>query len=85
MFYKCESLKNINLSNFNTTNVESMKEMFYGCKSLKNLNLSNFNFLNVNDMSNMFSGCESLINIEMPKLKNKNKIKSLEFFLGFIR
>ena len=31
MFYKCSSLKEINLSNFNTHNVTYMKAMFYEC------------------------------------------------------
>ena len=38
MFYGCKSLTNINLSNFNTKNVQDMKGMFYGCKSLTNIN-----------------------------------------------
>ena len=42
MFYECNSLKNIDLSNFNTQNVINMSRMFYGCKSLTNIDLSNF-------------------------------------------
>ena len=47
MFCDCESLTNINLSNFNTENVTNMSFMFYGCKSLTNINLANFNTKNV--------------------------------------
>jgi surface protein len=54
MFYDCSSLINLNLSNFNTTNVTDMSGMFYGCESLTNLNLSNFNTTNVTNMSYMF-------------------------------
>ena len=43
MFYGCDSLTNINLSNFNTQNVTDMSFMFSGCNSLTNINLSNFN------------------------------------------
>ena len=43
MFCDCNSLANLNLSNFNTQNVTYMYGMFYGCNSLTNLNLSNFN------------------------------------------
>ena len=35
MFYNCELLNNINLSNFNTKNVKDMGYLFYGCKKLK--------------------------------------------------
>ena len=31
MFYGCSSLKELNLSNFNTNNVNDMGYMFYGC------------------------------------------------------
>ena len=36
MFSRCESLTNIDLSNFNTQNVTDMSDMFWGCESLKN-------------------------------------------------
>ena len=36
MFYGCSSLKELNLSNFNTNNVKVMVFMFFGCsKDLK--------------------------------------------------
>ena len=41
MFCGCSSLTNINLSNFNTNNVNDMSYMFSGCSSLTNINLSN--------------------------------------------
>ena len=31
MFYGCSSLKELNISNFNTKNVTFMDDMFYGC------------------------------------------------------
>ena len=42
IFYGCNSLKDINLSNFNTQNVTSMYGMLNECNSLTNINLSNF-------------------------------------------
>ena len=60
MFYKCELLNNIDLSNFNTNNVTNMSWMFYGCSSLNSINLSNFNTNNVTDMNGMFNLCSSL-------------------------
>ena len=38
MFYYCNSLTNLNLSNFNTQNVTNMSFMFQYCNSLTNLN-----------------------------------------------
>ncbi len=58
------SLKELNLSIFNTTNVKDMGWMFKGCSSLKDLNLNNFNTNNVIYKGNIFDGCSD-------ELKNK--------------
>ena len=44
MFYGCSSLQSINLSSFNTTNVEDMSYMFRGCSSLtkENVKINNY-------------------------------------------
>ena len=39
MFLNCSSLKSLDLSSFNTTNVNDMKSMFHGCSSLKKENV----------------------------------------------
>ena len=59
MFHGCSSLKELNLSNFNTSKVTYMESMFNGCSSLKELNLSNFNTINVTDMESMFNRCSA--------------------------
>ena len=43
MFFNCNSLSSIDLSNFNTQNVINMGHMFFCCFSLSSLDLSNFN------------------------------------------
>ena len=43
IFEECSSLKELNISNFNTNNVTDMSDMFKGCKLLTELNISNFN------------------------------------------
>ena len=65
MFYECKSLKNLDLSNFNTKNVTDMSDMFSYCESITDINLSNFNVQNVKNKSyiTMFSLCNSLKNI----------------------
>ena len=60
MFYGCESLNSIDVSNFNTAKVKDMRYMFYGCISLQFLDLSNFNTENVEITFLMFSGCTKL-------------------------
>ena len=47
MFFACDSITSLDLSNFDTQNVTNMKYMFSGCISLSSLDLSNFNTQNV--------------------------------------
>ena len=74
IFYKCSSLINVDLSNFNTQKVTNMSYMFYGCSSLININLSNINTSNVTHMNSMFSGCSSLINLDLSSFHTFNVI-----------
>ena len=60
MLAGCSSLKSIDLSSFNTNNVNNMRCMFSECSSLKSIDLSSFNTTNVEDMGCMFYGCSSL-------------------------
>ena len=59
MFSCCSSLKELNVTNFNTDKVTNMFFMFKGCSSLKELNISNFNIDNVTNMYYMFSRCSN--------------------------
>ena len=72
MFNDCISLKNLNLSNFNTQNVIDMSKMFNNCKSLTNLNLSNFNTQNVTNMNCMFYNCKSLTDLNLSNFNTQN-------------
>ena len=51
MFAGCDSLKNINFSNFNSNNITKLASMFDGCSSLTNINLYNFNTSKVKDFN----------------------------------
>ena len=42
MFFNCSKIIDIDLSNFNATQVNNMSRMFYECTSLSSLNFSNF-------------------------------------------
>jgi len=72
MFDRCSSLKSIDLSSFNTTNVKDMRCMFFECSSLKSIDLSSFNTTNVFDMSYMFKGCSSLNSIDLSSFNTTN-------------
>ena len=63
MFFFCQNLTNINLTNFNTEAVQNMYNMFGLCENLSVLDLRNFNTKNVTNMNMMFGICNSLTTI----------------------
>ena len=65
MFYKCNKLSSLDLSNFNTANVTNMYEMFCDCNKLSSLDLSNFNTAKVTNMGNMFENCNKLTSLDL--------------------
>ena len=74
MFSGCSSLRSIDLSSFNNTNVNNMRCMFFECSSLKSIDLSSFNTTYVNNMRCMFHGGFSLEkrNVKIDKHGKKN-------------
>ena len=74
MFYECNKLSSLDLSNFNTANVTNMKEMFYSCQNLSSLDLSNFNTANVVDMAHMFYNCSALTSLDLSNF-NTEKVR----------
>ena len=81
MFLNCSSLENLDISNFNTTNVTNMGSMFSGCSNLTKLDLGkNFNTENVQDMKWMFTGCSRFHEDIQNNLNNVEGI--INFFKG---
>ena len=64
MFFGC-AFTSLDLSQFDTSNVNTMSYMFSECTSLTSLNLSNFYTSNLRDMSYMFYGCTKLSYINL--------------------
>jgi surface protein len=69
LFYECSSLKNLDISNFNTINVTDMSNMFYECSSLEKLYLPSFDVNAKPIMNKMFYRCKSLKDL---RCSNKN-------------
>ena len=82
MFYYCNGLTSINVSNFNTTRVTSMRYMFYSCNRLINLDLSSFNTANVTDMSFMFQNCERLQFLDLRNFTFNNVSSYTSMLIG---
>ncbi len=71
MFYQCTNLKKVDLSGFNTSNVEDMNHMFNCCFELTDLDLSSFDTKNTKDMSGMFSGCQAITSLDLSHFDTK--------------
>ena len=55
------NFKYIDISNWDVSNIYSMRRMFYGCKELKSVgDISNWDVSNVTNMRSMFDRCEEL-------------------------
>ena len=68
MFRDCESLKELNLSNFNTKKAAIMMNMFENCVNLEKLDISNFR-------------CDKLI-LVFDLFKDAKKLKELKISLA---
>ena len=78
MFCGCNNITEFNFSNFNTSQVTSMKYMFKNCSSLISLDLSNFNTSKVESMENMFDSCSSLISLDLSNF-DTSRIKNMDY------
>ena len=76
MFRQCSNITEIDLSEFDSSKVESMKGMFEGCSSLTSLNLSKLNTSNVENMYYMFRNCSSLTSIDLSNL-DTSKVRDM--------
>ena len=81
MFYNCYELNSLDLSQFNTGNVEKMNEMFYNCHGLNSLDLSAFNTAKVNNMYRMFYYC-IVKTIDLSSFNTANVENMNEMFAG---
>jgi surface protein len=65
-------IKELDLSNLDTSNVRDMSSMFSGMSGLTNIDVSSFNTSNVTNMSSMFSGMSGLTNIDVSSFNTSN-------------
>ena len=69
MFMKLINLTEIDLSNFDASELVSMNRMFFSCTNLKNVIIGkNFDSSKVTNMDNMFRECKSLISLDLSNL-----------------
>lgn len=84
MFYKCESLKYVDLENLDTSSVTSMYQMFRDCKALKEVDVSSFDTSNVKNMYCMFSTCIRLSELDLSSF-DTSKVTNMGFMFSACR
>ena len=65
MFRGFTKAEDIDISDFDSSEVEDMAYFFYKMNSLQSLDLSNFNTNNVTDMTGMFAYANSLKKLDL--------------------
>lgn len=65
MFFKCQSLRKLELTCFDTSNVIDMGSMFEGCGHIEKLDLSSFKTPRLISMSRMFGDCGCMKDIDI--------------------
>ena len=74
LFISLTSIIEIDLSNFDTSIVTSMKSMFENCSNLEYINFGDINTSSVLDMSNLFYNCVSLKSLDVSRF-DTSKVK----------
>ena len=77
MFEFCDKIIEIDLSNFDTSQVTDMNAMFFHCRELISLNLLNFDTSHVTDIGYMFSSCWKLTNLNL-SIFNTSQVKDMD-------
>ena len=83
--YSEQKIKNIlelDLSNFDTSQVTYMQSMFFGMSNLTTLNLSNFDTSKVTNMQYMFSEMSSLTSLNLSSFNTSNVTDMKAMFSG---
>ena len=79
MFYEFAGT-DIDLSNFDTSNVTDMKYMFYDCTNLTSLDLSSFDTSKVVYFGDMFFRCSSLTTLNLSNFSGASATSMFEMF-----
>jgi len=72
MFTGCSSLKTLDLSTFNTSNVKYFDSMFKNCTSLTSLNLGNLQTSSGTTFNGIFYNCSSLTKLDLSSFDIEN-------------
>ena len=74
MFIGCTDITEIDVSNFDSSEVTNMASMFRGCPKLSFINFSNFNTSKVSEMGSMFRESQELSSLDLSSFDTSNVI-----------
>ncbi len=80
LFYACNNLTNLNVSEWNTINVTNMRSAFQGCNKLTNLNVTRWDTSNVIQLGSIFYQCSNLRNMDLSNWNTSNLIQMYSMF-----
>lgn len=80
MFEGCKSLDSLDLSSFDTREVERFAGMFEACSNLTYVKISNFNTSKAEFCTSMFSGCTKLTSIDISNFDSSNTLSIKDMF-----
>ena len=78
MFSGLSNITEIDLSNFDASEVKNMSSMFSKCINLTKINFGNINTSSVENMYSMFFGCSKLVSIDLSKFKT-SKVTTMAY------
>lgn len=81
LFYQCSSLIELDLSNFDASNVVNMDSAFRENKQLVVINLTNFDATNVTYMGGLFKDCKGLVSLDLSTFRTSSKLLDLRNML----
>ena len=75
-----ENIKEVDISNLDTSKVVNMQYAFNGCSSLEKINTDKLDTSNVTNMSSIFANCSNLESVDLSKLNTKNVTDMSDMF-----
>ena len=72
------NLKEVDLSQFDSSSIVDLDDMFFGCESLTSIIFGNFNTESIVSMVSMFSGCSSLLELNLSSF-DTSKVTNMSF------
>ncbi|ENO8770570.1 BspA family leucine-rich repeat surface protein [Enterococcus faecium] len=76
------NLNEVDFTNIDTSNINSMEVMFRNCTNLKKVDFSNCNTTNVTSMGYMFQDCSNLLDIKFTNISTRSLNNTSYMFSG---